>query len=122
MKQTISGLLLLLYLFSQWYSYRILIDFYMFRDYYTLNYCENLDSEITGCRASCFLEKQLKQEGKNKEASSHYVQQKNPVIDNYPAEVIQIIAPKGSGFKFNIILPHILQPEYPKEIFHPPKA
>jgi hypothetical protein len=62
------------------------------------------------------------EQNRNNEASSHYIQQKNPTVDYYPAEVVQVIAPEKSGFKYNIILPHIFHPEYPKEIFHPPKG
>jgi hypothetical protein len=56
-KQLLSFGLLLTYISGLIQPNLTLIDFYLYRDDYTLRFCEKLDEGITTCRASCYLDK-----------------------------------------------------------------
>lgn len=111
-----------IYLSGSFQSSWTLIDFYWKRDYYTQNYCVNLDAEITQCRASCYLEKKLTSE--NEDSSNPEIALvKNSKFVELPVQELldQSIIKMDTSDLLNYHLDNY-KFEFSYKIFHPPKS
>ena len=121
LKNLLSISLLMIYLGGAFHSSWTLIDFYWNRDYYTQNFCINLDAGITQCRASCYLESLLEAENQqNSDANLNTF--KKFKIEEQTNKLIECNhTPDLSQFHFFYYRNHY-DFDFSDFVFHPPKG
>ncbi len=122
MKYLISISLLLIYLGGAFHTSWTIVDFYWNRDYYTQNYCINLDAGITQCRASCYLQNLL--EEKQQTDTEYHLKMVKKIetseLTNNSGGFLHYDEPSEKSN--SIIYYHTYHFDYTDGVFHPPKA
>ena len=113
---------MIIYLAGTMQSSWTLIDFYWKRDYYTQNYCINLDAGITQCRASCFLENKMAMEREESSNSEIAVSKTSKSVE-CPSKELQTLFLGLKDISIEMEYPEDLYKfEFAHQVFHPPKG
>lgn len=99
-----------------------LVDFQLRREYIGQNLCENLDLGITQCKGACYLEKKIKDDRQNPDASTRFTKQNqkfsSPFLKTFFHPFSELIFPVKTSclgddnhYRFQFIA----------YIFHPPE-
>lgn len=121
MRGAVSAILLLLLVFQAFYSLTVVTYFYANRPYIASVLCENRNKPESGCKGSCYLNKQLSK-AQDTDSQEAEVSQKVEILPyllvtspNMPTAATESIPAYSS------LLPsfysHLLQVEF----FHPPQ-
>lgn len=121
MKYIVSIFFIVIYLLGVFQTSWTLIDFYWKRDYYTQNFCVNLDAGITQCRASCFLEKKLASERDDSSNPEIALVKTSKSVELSFQEMYSNLADQKDKSETGF-LEDSYNFEYSYKIFHPPKS
>jgi hypothetical protein len=119
-RKFLSIIFVVTYVASAVQPHLTLIDFYLKRDFYTQNYCINLDAGITQCRASCYLQSLLEEEQNDNDAEI-VVLKKLKSAENLTQNEDRDFKSDSIPIVHNTNYDHNYRLDLATSIFHPPK-